>query len=315
MAMTFEGSEKKLEIVLKSGAVNARRFPKSFWADVVQKANAQILSELSSDACDAYLLSESSLFVWADRVLMITCGTTTLADAGAMILGTLKPEQVEAVFYQRKNEYFPREQKSDFTDDCRKLRNFISGRGYRLGNADEHHLYLFHSDNPARPPSTDTTLEVLMYDLQGPAKDAFIKRNMTAEFLEEVTGVNKILPDFEIDDYAFSPFGYSLNALKGSRYYTIHVTPQKESPYVSFETNVTETGHVEQALTMVLEVFRPKNFDVVFFDSEGRDEIINLPGYQRRTYVRHQITPGFVCQFTHFAEPQARIRNSVEIKF
>lgn len=79
--MFFEGSEKKIEVIIADSSLNIREFGQAFWADIVACANAEILSSISNEDCDAYLLSESSLFVWQDRFVMLTCGTTTLADA------------------------------------------------------------------------------------------------------------------------------------------------------------------------------------------------------------------------------------------
>ena len=61
--MFFEGSEKKLEVVVKPEAGSLRQKDESFWKQLVQASRAQILSKISSESCDAYLLSESSLFV------------------------------------------------------------------------------------------------------------------------------------------------------------------------------------------------------------------------------------------------------------
>ena len=39
-------------------------------------------------------------------------------------------------------------------------------------------------------------------------------------------------------DVLFEPCGYSLNAMKGDTYYTMHVTPEEDFSYASFETNL-----------------------------------------------------------------------------
>ena len=74
--MIFEGSEKKFEVIVKN--VNLRTFPLSFWEEMVAACQAKILSSMSNNFYDAYLLSESSLFVTQDRCIMITCGQTRL---------------------------------------------------------------------------------------------------------------------------------------------------------------------------------------------------------------------------------------------
>ena len=72
--MFFEGSEKKIQVVVTEAHKGLRKRPKDFSRELVHNCNATILSELSNNYCDSYLLSESSLFVWDDRILMITCG-------------------------------------------------------------------------------------------------------------------------------------------------------------------------------------------------------------------------------------------------
>ena len=97
--MIFEGSEKKFEILVEG--INLRSLPHSFWSDVVQKSQAEILSSFSNDFFDAYLLSESSLFVSGKRCIMITCGQTRLVDAALFFLEQYE-QDVQAFFYQRK---------------------------------------------------------------------------------------------------------------------------------------------------------------------------------------------------------------------
>ena len=102
--MFFEGSEKKLEMVLSSTCENMRT---KNWSPVVAKAGAHIVSHFSSATCDAYLLSESSLFVWDHRLTMITCGKTTLVDVTLELFNEYGIHQIESLIFERKNEFFP----------------------------------------------------------------------------------------------------------------------------------------------------------------------------------------------------------------
>ena len=61
--MFFEGSEKKVEVVVGPEAPNLRFLGRDYWSRIVAEANAAIISVISNEVCDAYLLSESSLFV------------------------------------------------------------------------------------------------------------------------------------------------------------------------------------------------------------------------------------------------------------
>lgn len=304
MSSVFEGSEKKVEVTVTPETKSLRSWSQDKWYDVVRSAGAQILSAIKGPSCDAYLLSESSLFVWDHRFTMITCGTTTLVGAVQAALEKIGTDNMECLIYQRKNEYFPQLQHTDFFDDIKVLQKLSPGRAYRLGNADEHHTFLFHSDKDYRPYTSDSTLEILMYDLQGKAKEIFCQEDQNTEVIRSEIGLDRIFPEFEVDDHAFYPYGYSLNALRGNNYYTIHVTPQEETPYVSFETNFVKKNKVSQAIESVVQMFEPRSFDIVYFDSETQDHLFEIPGYQRRSLVRDEFKMGYTVQFGHFSLPQ-----------
>ena len=86
--------------------------------------NCQVLSIVSSEDVDAYLLSESSMFVWPHKLILKTCGTTTLLsglprilEIAALFAGFPKSAAPSGgvgiaaapyrVFYSRKNFLFP----------------------------------------------------------------------------------------------------------------------------------------------------------------------------------------------------------------
>lgn len=79
-ADVFEGPEKKLEVYFSRGddSSGLRRFQHDVWSDMLADAACTILHQESNKDFDAYLLSESSMFVYPDRLILKTCGTTTL---------------------------------------------------------------------------------------------------------------------------------------------------------------------------------------------------------------------------------------------
>jgi len=79
-ADVFEGPEKKLEVYFSRGDDNSglRRFQHDVWSDMLADAACTIIHQESNKDFDAYLLSESSMFVYPDRLILKTCGTTTL---------------------------------------------------------------------------------------------------------------------------------------------------------------------------------------------------------------------------------------------
>ena len=89
-------------------------------------------------------------------------------------------------------------------------------------------------------------------------------RGRTIEGIRKLLCLDEILPGFALSDWLFEPFGYSLNAIKGDRYATFHITPQEDSSYVSFETNLNvEDGHILETL---LKALQPGSWDLIGFN-------------------------------------------------
>lgn len=123
------------------------------------------------------------------------------------------------------------------------------------------------------PLTTDThgqqlTLEIYMFELDARVMKRFIfqdrfdvigtddcKSGTTA-----ITGINSLLHnDALVDAFNFEPCGYSMNALLDSNYYTIHVSPEPEASYVSFETTAP-MDCIPQLISSVVKLFRPARF-------------------------------------------------------
>lgn len=71
------------------------------------------------------------------------------------------------------------------------------------------------------------------------------------------SGIRSLLPGSIIQDFMFSPCGYSMNGILDDAYWTIHITPESHCSYASFETNLR--GESYNALVKaVLDIFRPQ---------------------------------------------------------
>jgi S-adenosylmethionine decarboxylase len=263
--MFFEGAEKKIEIMLKSSKLF--EMDRSFWEDIVKQCEATILSSIENEHVKAYLLSESSLFVWQNRILMLTCGETKLIRSVKKMIEAFGSDDISCLIYQRKNEYRSHLQSSHFEQDVNDLRADLDGTALRFGKLHGHHNLLFHSQN-AVDCDDDSTIELLMYDMDKELSKYLTTKGLAREQVREFLGVEAVFPDFAIDDFSFDPYGYSLNAIKGHLYFTIHVTPQESSPYVSFETNMPVAGQ-ERLLTHFLETLKPDSFDIMSFNQQA----------------------------------------------
>ncbi|WP_282166128.1 adenosylmethionine decarboxylase [Shewanella japonica] len=298
--MFFEGSEKKIEVIIADSSLNIREFGQAFWADIVACANAEILSSISNEDCDAYLLSESSLFVWQDRFVMLTCGTTTLADAVMSFVEHVGEESIAFASYQRKNEYLSHLQSSSFQDDLKKIRNTIAGNAYRIGHLDSHHHYMFSTKRPFIAPDSDVTNELLMYHINGKAADYLRGVNQSKQGIRDLLALSELFPDFAVDDFLFEPFGYSINGIKGNEYFTIHITPQEKSSYVSLETNVNLANHSVDIYARLLSILNPGSWDVIGFNSPKNTQ--GFPAHLCLGSCSLATEQGYNIDFSHYQQ-------------
>ncbi len=295
----FEGTEKKLEIMMRPGAPSLRSKGKPFWSEIVALSHATILSTLGNTEADAYLLSESSLFVHDDRCIMITCGRTTLIEAALELTRRLGLDSIRSLIYERKNENFPGLQPSTFDDDVMRLNAKLPGTSMRFGDPKGHHVSLYHLDRNAAPDANDVTLEILMYGLDPKSAGRFSGGDTTR--IRTGSGILSLLAGEAVDDHAFDPEGYSLNALEGPTYATVHVTPEEAGSYASFETNrVLGDAGVRDQVQRAIEVFRPQRMDVILFQRRVHFGDLGTEYPLVMEELRH-IGNGYNVQFCHFA--------------
>jgi S-adenosylmethionine decarboxylase len=299
----FEGPEKKLEVVVTPGFPPLRSLGDEAWRRVVEAAGAKVLSVLRSGQSDAYLLSESSLFVFDDWFVLITCGQTALVDAVPEILKLITKESIAFLVYERKSEHFPEHQPTTFYDDARRLQAMLPGRALRFGSEQGRYIEMFHTTRPYTPEKNDPTLEVLLHAIDEDVAEQFATTCASEDTsLGVSSGIEAILPGFATSEHVFDPAGYSLNAVKGEEYYAFHVTPQEAGSYVSFETNHDFRGHLDGLVGSIVELFRPRALEVVTFLPEAESEL-RVAGYALGDHVVQTLGGYRVSYFQYFALP------------
>jgi S-adenosylmethionine decarboxylase len=300
----FEGPEKKLELIFLSPQPGLRENTSGRWRKVVNSSGADIIHKISTEKLDGYLLSESSLFVWDDRVVMITCGKTTPVMAIPDILKFVDRREIGFVCYKRKNLFYPREQPTDFEDDRAQMLEFFPGDSTRLGCADDDHIHVFYYANGSAAPSPDTTLQVMMHDIEPSVGTRFYfdKSDSTA-CSDELHRLCNLYPMMLLDGHFFYPQGYSINGISGANYFTVHITPQAEASYASFETNIIEADY-SRIISEVVEIFKPERFSVVLTTSDDKYcgallDTIKLPqwDYQIKEAVSHAFDHNYSAIF------------------
>jgi S-adenosylmethionine decarboxylase len=310
----FEGAEKKVEIVVDGEQPSLRAAGDTYWAGIASLAGATVLSKIDNAHCDAFLLSESSLFVFDHKMVMITCGQTCLPDAVFGLLERVPADAVDFFIYERKNEVYPHRQPTSFYDDVRRLGEVLPGRAFRFGDEDEHHILLFHLDRPYRGPSDDLTLEVLMYGIDESVRVQFEGGGQSeASHVRERLDLGELARGFRLDDHAFEPSGYSLNGIREDKYWTLHVTPEANGSYVSFETNLEQGSDLGRVTDKLVELFRPRAVDTLLF-RRGEDLPLRPEGYGLRSYVAGALACGYEVGFRSFHRPGSGVRRPAEIQ-
>jgi len=310
---SFEGPEKTMEVVFRPniGAKDGLRSLSRVQLDILcTKAKCSILSHISNAHMDAYVLSESSLFVYKHRLIMKTCGTTTLLRCLGKLLefADVLSMKLEWVGYSRKNlnnptaQLFPHSNFDDemkYIDSHAKLQDRLKGSGYVLGPITGDHLFVYVADHSheqtigdmERYPSTpsDRTINIMMFDMDPSVANIFFQRTCsTGKEMTAMSGISTLCPGALIDETAFTPCGYSMNAILHNAYYTIHITPEAECSYASFETNACLKNY-DATVRNVLNVFKPKRFVLVLFGDE--DDISTMKSLP--TDTRKIAVPGF----------------------
>lgn len=298
-AIGFEGFEKRLEVSFFEPGVFAdpggrglRSLSKSQLDEILKPAECTIVSSLSNDDVDSYVLSESSFFVYPYKVIIKTCGTTKLLLSIPAILKLANGLSlaVRSVRYSRGSFIFPGAQPFPhrcFSEEVAVLDSHfgklgLASKAYMMGSPDQQQKWHVYSADAqlaslvwgAKQSGPVYTLEMCMTGLDREKAHVFFKSNSSsAAVMTENSGIRKILPKSEICDFDFEPCGYSMNSIEGAAISTIHITPEDGFSYASFETmgyNFEEVN-LNQLLERVLVCFRPSEFSVAVHSSACED--------------------------------------------
>lgn len=295
---TFEGPEKTMEVLFsttKGPSEGLRALNRNQLDHICLDAKCSILNKCSNSYIDAYILSESSMFIYKHRFIMKTCGTTTLLRC----LGTLLEYsdqlgmELTWVGYSRKNlnnpdaQHWPHSSFSDeikFLSSHEKLQSRLQGSGHILGPVTGDHWFVYIADpHPEyqlllEAPTMERTINLMMFGIASNVCELFFQKSgLSAKEMTIKSGINTLCPGFTIDETSFTPCGYSMNGILHNSYVTIHITPEAECSYVSFETN-TELKDYAALIRNVLNCFQPTRFVLTLFcDEEALVNMIDLP--------------------------------------
>ncbi len=300
----FEGSEKRITIKFRAAdghaapAATLRSIPRVDIDAVLAIAECEVVHQSSNEFQDAYVLSESSLFVSDDRVVLKTCGRTKLLAAVPHLLElaenscAMVPTKVR---YSRASFLFPEQQPEvyhRFESECGELKltfgclsvHSAHVLGDSMNGNLQWHVFVAGESSPSsnapNAPNEDNasgakvnTLEIAMTGLHAAAAAQFFKENsVSPQMTTRSTGISSIVPHHAIDDYVFEPCGYSMNGINNAEFSTIHVTPEDGFSYASFEVcgEHVSAGAVSDYVAKTLRTFRPESVTVAFsVESQG----------------------------------------------
>ncbi|KAL5968281.1 S-adenosylmethionine decarboxylase proenzyme [Taenia solium] len=286
----YEGAEKLLEVwffydedrtSLCCRCPDLRELKRAQIEHLLKMAHCEIVAEYRNKS------HESSLFITENRIILKTCGQT-------QILQSLKPLIQYAthlgfaeyvVYYSRRSFLFPElqvEPHGDFRNEISVLDKFCKmGAGYTFGrlNGDCWNFYCGQSTLAQMNEPPGQTLELMMRGLNPARMGVFYARTShSAEEATKCSGIANLFPHGRVSSYLFTPCGYSANGLMNEdEYFTVHVTPEPEFSYASFETNVGMDNY-PAFISRILDIFQPESFICTFFSDA-----------QSSTYSTHAI--------------------------
>nr|XP_006123269.1 S-adenosylmethionine decarboxylase proenzyme isoform X2 [Pelodiscus sinensis] len=297
----FEGTEKLLEVWFaqqqpapqephqSKGSGDLRTIPRFEWDKLLENVHCLIISVTKTDKQEAYVLSESSMFVSKRRFILKTCGTTLLLQALVPLLELAREysgfNSIQSFFYSRKNFMKPSHQEyphRNFQEEVEFLNEiFPNGAAYCMGRMNSDCWYLYTLDFPESRVTNqpDQTLEILMSELDPVVMDQFYMKD-----------------------------GVTANDVTRGTYWTIHITPEPEFSYVSFETNIGQTSY-DELIRKVVDVFKPGKFVTTLFvnqSSKCRTVFSSAQKIEGFKHVDRQIAQfnDYNFVFTSFAKKQ-----------
>ncbi|KAG8071407.1 hypothetical protein GUJ93_ZPchr0006g44842 [Zizania palustris] len=339
-AIGFEGYEKRLEITFSEAPVfsdpngsGLRLLSRAQIDSVLDLAKCTIVSELSNEVFDSYVLSESSLFVYPYKIVIKTCGTTKLLLAIPRILELAEELSLPlaAVKYSRGTFIFPEAQPSphkNFSKEVAFLNRYFGGlksggKAYVIGDPAKpgQKWHVYHATQHLEQPVV--ALEMCMTGLDKNKASVFFKnsaggRTTCAEEMTKLSGICDIIPEMEICDFDFEPCGYSMNAIHGPAFSTIHVTPEDGFSYASYEVMGFNPASVPYGdlVKRVLRCFGPSEFSVAITIFGGSSHAgtwgkeLNVGAYSCSNMVEQELPSGGLLIYQSFTATSEDVTGS-----
>ncbi|KAJ4969103.1 hypothetical protein NE237_015804 [Protea cynaroides] len=288
----FEGFEKRLELHFSgdgdpiTAGEGLRQLDFKSLEQILAAVQCTVVSAVGNLYFDAYVLSESSLFVYPTKIVIKTCGTTQLLKSIPPLLSHAHHLGLNicSCRYTRGNFIFPKSQPfphTSFTEEAIYLEQSLPNHlCYRKASVmpsklSSHSWHVFSASDDDHQMTADLfTIEVCMTELDTVLARKFYRSgDDSGKEMTVLTGIVDINPDAVVCDFAFDPCGYSMNGMDGTHYSTIHVTPEDGYSYASFECvgSIHTREDIGEMLKKVVQIFRPATMSVSTTTSVGQE--------------------------------------------
>lgn len=268
--MFYEGAEKRLLICTKS--INLFNVNEAFWQRLVASCGAEILSCIKNTKLKAYLLSESSLFIWQNKLLLITCGNTQLVNAALFIQQSFTKQQISTLIFQRHQGLKPQLQHSKFEQDTLLLEKLFNGQQKHWRDDYQGDLFLF---GEISKKSITTQSIYMLHGLNGTLATQLQTETLNKQQVLTKLKLETFFNDLTIDHFSFTPKGYSLNAICGEDYLAIHLTPEQLSTYLSIETSFPALRCID-FIAYLRQLFLPNNLKQLHFKTQNKQLNVSI---------------------------------------
>ncbi|KAB2014803.1 hypothetical protein ES319_D09G252900v1 [Gossypium barbadense] len=289
----FEGFEKRLELHFFgddslsniNNNMGLRLLDFESIEQVLRAVQCTVVSAVGNHFFDAYVLSESSMFVYPTKIIIKTCGTTQLLKSVRPLTHFANKLNLKlcGCRYTRGSFIFPKSQPFPHTNFKEEViyieENLPKNLVYRKASVmpSKNPCYSWHvfaagDQNHRKKSNSDVTFEICMTELDRHLARKFYKKagdcktgDSAGKEMTVLTGIDDINPRAFICDFAFDPCGYSTNGIDGDRYSTIHVTPEDGYSYASFEcvgSVYDDDVDIVETLKKAVQVFKPATVSV-----------------------------------------------------
>ncbi|KAI9203369.1 adenosylmethionine decarboxylase [Polychytrium aggregatum] len=277
-----------------------RTVPRAVWDDMLEIVKARVLSTLHNEHLDAYLLSESSLFVYPDRVIIKTCGTTTLLNALPRILEIAKEycgmSEIDTLFYSRKAFLFPEKQlwphgrwgdEVAYLDDMFPAAEYETG-GYVVGKINGDHWCLYMATMLPREAACAAAEEEA-------SETSSIEERHTPESCSSSDSENDDAP--EEDEVTLEIMMTGLDPAKMKHFWR---TPEEQQRAQEIERGECANDYASEYRvykdTGIQSIYPDAKVDHFLFDPCG----YSINGILGKHYFTYHVTPEEICSYASF---------------